>query len=75
MRRLIEKFVAFAYEDICKDIFASVCKQEEIPFVPSRIGSYWLNDYDSNTEIDIMAIDNQNKRCMFPKGREKTEVI
>ncbi len=47
--------MAFAYEDICKDIFASVCKQEEIPFVPSRIGSYWLNDYDSNTEIDIMA--------------------
>ena len=58
----IEKFVAFAYEDICKDIFASVCKQGEIPFVPSRIGSYWLNDYDGDTEIDVMAIDNQNKR-------------
>ena len=60
----IEKFVAFAYEDICKDIFASVCKQGEIPFVPSRIGSYWLNDYDGDTEIDVMAIDNQNKRYL-----------
>lgn len=58
----IEKFVAFAYEDICKDIFASICKQGKIPFVPSRIGSYWLNDYDGDTEIDVMAIDNQNKR-------------
>ena len=54
--------MAFAYEDICKDIFASVCKQGEIPFVPSHIGSYWLNDYDGDTEIDVMAIDNQNKR-------------
>lgn len=58
----IEKFVAFAYEDICKDIFANLCKQKAIPFVPSRIGSYWQNDYDSDTEIDVMAIDNQNKR-------------
>lgn len=58
----IEKFVAFAYEDICKDIFANLCNQEKIPFIPSRIGSYWLNDYEGDTEIDVMAIDNQNKR-------------
>lgn len=58
----IEKFVAFAYEDICRDIFANLCKNEAIPFVPSRIGSYWLNDFDGDTEIDVMAVDHQNKR-------------
>ena len=58
----IEKFVAFAYEDICRDIFANLCKNEEISFVPSRIGSYWLNDFDGDTEIDVMAVDHQNKR-------------
>lgn len=58
----IEKFVAFAYEDICKEIFIDICGQGKIPFVPSRIGSYWLNDYDGDTEIDVMAVDNQNKR-------------
>lgn len=58
----IEKFVAFAYEDICKDIFVNLCKKEAISFVPSRIGSYWLNDYDGDTEIDVMAVDHQNKR-------------
>ena len=57
-----EKFVAFAYEDICKDIFAVLCRKGSIPFVPSRIDSYWLNDYDGDTEIDVMSVDNQNKR-------------
>lgn len=56
------KFVAFAYEDICIDIFANLCKRGVIDFVPSRIGAYWLNDYTGDTEIDVMAVDNQNKR-------------
>ena len=30
-----------------------------IPFVPSRIGSYWLNDFDGDTEIDVMSVDHQ----------------
>ena len=30
--------------------------------MPSRIGSYWLNDFDGNTEIDVMSVDHQNKR-------------
>lgn len=57
----IEKFAAFAYEDICRDIFVNLCKKGAVSFVPSRIGSYWLNDYDSDTEIDVMAVDHQNK--------------
>lgn len=55
-------FVAFVYEDICKNIFANLCKNGSISFAPSRIGSYWLNDFDGDTEIDIMAVDSQNKR-------------
>lgn len=56
-----EKFVAFSYEDICRDIFADLCRKGAISFVPSRIGSYWLNDFDGNTEIDIMAVDHRNR--------------
>lgn len=58
----IEKFVAFAYEDICKDIFANMCRNGTISFVPSCIGSYWLNNFEGDTEIDVMAVDHQNKR-------------
>ena len=43
-------------------IFQNLCKKGSIDFVPSRIGSYWLNDFNNDTEIDVMAIDNQNKR-------------
>ncbi len=57
-----EKFVAFVYEDICKNIFADLCKKGTISFIPSRIGSYWINDLKEDTEIDVMAIDHQNKR-------------
>ena len=58
----VEKFVAFAYEDICKDIFSNMCKNKAIQFVPSRIGTYWLNDFDGDTEIDVLSVDHQNKR-------------
>lgn len=57
----VEKFVAFSYEDICKDIFASLCRSGTLAFTPSRIGSYWLNDYSGDTEIDVMAVDHQHK--------------
>lgn len=58
----IEKFVAFAYEDICKSIFADLCKKQAVAFMPSRIGSYWLNDTENDTQIDVMAVDHQHKR-------------
>ena len=30
--------------------------------MPSRIGSYWLNDINGDTEIDVMAVDHQKKQ-------------
>lgn len=55
-------FVALAYEAICRDILAKLCREGAIGFTPSRIGSYWLNDYAGDTEIDVMAVDHQGKR-------------
>lgn len=57
-----QKFVAFVYEDVCQDIFARLCRAGVLDFTPSRIGSYWLNDLDGDTQIDVMAVDQQNKR-------------
>ena len=69
------KFVAFAYEDICKDIFLHMCKTKEIDFIPSRIGSYWQNDLNSDTEIDIMAVDHQNKRLFVGECKFHTKEV
>ncbi len=58
----VDKFVALSYEDDCKDIFRELCSGGQIDFLPSRIGSYWSNDLESDTEIDVMAVDHSNKR-------------
>ena len=58
----ISNFTAFAYEDVCKDIFAQLCAAKQIPFTPSKIGSYWHNDVQNqDTQIDVMAVDNSHK--------------
>jgi hypothetical protein len=59
-----QKFVAFSYEDICKDIFKNLCKTGAVKFIPSLIGSYWKNDSWDDTQIDVMAVDHQ-KSCLF----------
>lgn len=60
-----QKFVAFAYESICRNIFAELCHKGQIDFAPSRIGSYWRNDNEGDTEIDVAAVDNQHKRLFL----------
>ena len=60
-----QKFVAFAYESICRNIFAELCNKGQIDFAPSRIGSYWRNDNEGDTEIDVAAVDNQHKRLFL----------
>ncbi|MGN0077963.1 MAG: ATP-binding protein [Coriobacteriales bacterium] len=56
-----QTFVALAYEEVCRDVFASLCRSGDVGFAPSRIGSYWLNDRDADTEIDVMAVDHQHR--------------
>ena len=60
-----QKFVAFAYESICWNIFAELCRKGQIDFAPSRIGSYWRNDNEGDTEIDVAAVDHQHKRLFL----------
>lgn len=60
-----QKFVAFVYESICRNIFAELCRTGKIAFSPSRIGSYWRNDTEGDTEIDVAAVDNQHKRLFL----------
>ena len=71
----IDNHVAFVYEDVCRNIFAELCKNKQIDFVPSRIGSYW----DKNVEIDLVAVDESNKRifvseCKYYKDNKPIDV-
>ncbi|WP_304944109.1 ATP-binding protein [Vallitalea guaymasensis] len=55
---LIDNHVSFVYEDICREQFVN--QSSELGFIISKIGSYW----DSKVEIDIVAIDNDNKKLI-----------
>ena len=72
----IEKFVAFSYESVCKNVFAYLCKSNAINFTPSKIGSYWKNEYgDENTQIDVIAVDNTNKQLFVGECKYHTRPI
>ena len=71
-RNLIDNFVSFIYEDVCKDIFAVLCRDKKINFTPSKVGAYWNND--SSIEIDVVAISNKDKtlfagECKYFKNK------
>ncbi|WP_273325284.1 ATP-binding protein [Vallitalea guaymasensis] len=55
---LIDNHVSFVYEDICREQFVN--QSSDLGFIISKIGSYW----DSKVEIDIVAIDNDNKKLI-----------
>ncbi len=61
----VEKYVAFSYEKVCQDIFIHLCKNNTIPFTPSRVGSFWQNDIGTNTQIDVCAVDTSHKTVFF----------
>ncbi|WP_432400830.1 ATP-binding protein [Wukongibacter sp. M2B1] len=56
---LIDNHVSFVYEDICKEQL--VTRAKELGLLVSKIGSYW----DSKVEIDVVAIDNENKKLIL----------
>lgn len=70
-----QKFVAFAYESICRNIFAELCHKGQIDFAPSSIGSYWRNDNEGDTEIDVAAVDNQHKRLFLGECKYHTKPV
>lgn len=59
----IDNHVSFVFEQVSRELLVDMCKNGKIDFNISRIGSYW----NSNTEIDVVAIDEQNKRLLAGK--------
>ena len=45
-------FAATAFEEAAKDFVAMKARQNELPFIPERIGSWW----DQSSEIDVVAL-------------------
>ena len=57
---LIKNQMAFVYEDVCKEKMWELNSQGIWPFYFSKLGRYW----DSNTEIDVVALDPEDNNMV-----------
>lgn len=48
----IQNHVSYVFEDICRDSVIEICKQKQLGFLPSIVGSYWGK---ACGETDIVA--------------------
>lgn len=60
-KSFIENHVSLVYEDICRELLSMLCREGKISFIPSKMGAYW----NSNIEIDVVALDEERKRAML----------
>ena len=56
----ISNQVSFVYEDVCREQMWQMNADEVWQFTFSKIGRYW----DSNTEIDVVALDPDGKNLI-----------
>jgi len=75
-KSLIDNHVSYIYEDICHEKMWELNAQDKWDFRFNRLGRYW----DSNTEIDVVAIDSVGKNiilgeCKFSKNKKGIEVF
>ncbi len=69
----IESLVHPAYIKISTEILLSLCREGKLDFSPDKTGSHWNGD--NSSMIDLIAIDEKNKRlfvadCYFLKEGE-----
>jgi AAA+ ATPase superfamily predicted ATPase len=55
------EFTAEVFEQCCTDYLWRLADQEQIPFVPQRIGRWW----NKAQEIDIVALNQDSKDVLF----------
>ena len=53
--------VSFVYEDICRQKMWQMNVNDAWPCIFSKVGRYW----DNSTEIDVVAVDMEDKNILF----------
>lgn len=67
----IDNHVSFIYEKVCTEIFVQLCRDKKFDFHISKIGSYW----NSNTQIDVVAIDKHQKKIFAGECKYHNEPV
>ncbi|MGD9779124.1 ATP-binding protein [Methanomethylovorans sp.] len=61
VKKDINTYFGYAFEDVAKELLISLNKQEELPFRFTHIGKWWKKD----TEIDLIAFDKTSRNALF----------
>ena len=70
-KSLIKNHTAFVYEDVCKERMWDLNGEGVWPFYFTKLGSYW----DSNTEIDIAALDPDGNNLILGECKYWSEPV
>ncbi|MFQ5595915.1 MAG: ATP-binding protein [Anaerolineae bacterium] len=60
-----------AFEDLCRTWVLTAGDQEDLPFVPERVGRYW----DAHTEIDVAAISWSDQALLLGEARWRAQPV
>ena len=60
-KSVVKNHTAFVYEDVCRERMWELNADGAWPFFFTKLGKYW----DSNTEIDITALDPEDKNLIL----------
>lgn len=67
-QNFIDGHVSYVFEDICREMLWKKSAEGSLPFTPAKIGRWWNN---TDTEIDVAAIDDQDDICNIIVGECK----
>ncbi|WP_346944474.1 ATP-binding protein [Clostridium sp.] len=75
-RNLIDRHVSYVYEDVCIEEMWQLCSEDRWSFYFDKVGRWW----NSNTEIDIVAIDSTGEdiifgECKYWEGKVGIDVL
>lgn len=81
----LHEFTAFVFESLCRDYIRLLNRQEKLPYRYAKIGRWWgkvtknkegedghKSRMTYETEIDVMAVDQQSKHYLLGECKYKT---
>lgn len=61
-RDFVDSHVSYVYEEVCKEALWDLGAQKKLPFVPTRVGSWWGR---KDVEIDAVCLDASGRKALF----------
>jgi uncharacterized protein len=71
VRPTFDGFVGYAFEEAARQHVARLAQEEQLPFLPDRIGSWW----DRQMEIDVVAVSDSEEALLVGECKWTTRPV